>query len=95
MIGETALPLARGARIDLGLLPALEGRGAGIVGEVTAHPTDPATLGLRNRGTRVWHAISAEGVAQEVPPDRNLRIAPGTRISFGTVAGAIRLDQPA
>jgi hypothetical protein len=93
LVGGEAVPLESGARIDLGALPALGGRGAGVVGEVTTHPSDPTILGFRNCGSEPWRAISADGLAQEVPPQRNLRVAAGTRISFGTVAGAIQLNQ--
>jgi hypothetical protein len=86
------VPLASGARLDLAALPGLAERGAGIVGEVTTHPSDPAIMGLKNLGAAPWRAISADGQAQEVAPGRNLRIAEGTRISFGTVAAVIQLQ---
>ncbi len=89
LVEGEALPLGIGERVDLGRVPALAGRGLGVVGEVTAHPADPSVLGLRNLGGEPWQA-AADGTAQEVAPGRNLRLAAGTRIDFGPLSGSIR-----
>ncbi|KAA2234957.1 PrsW family intramembrane metalloprotease [Salinarimonas soli] len=95
LVEGEVVPLAGGAHLDLSALPGLGGRGAGIVGEVTTHPADPTVLGLKNLSGRPWRAVAADGTAQEVPPDRNLRLGAGTRIAFGPLSGDIRQNQTA
>lgn len=86
----TRIQLAHGARVDLGFYPAFGGRGAGTIVEVTAHPSDPSLIGLRNLGNQTWTATGADGSTHSVPPRRVLRIEAGTRIDFGTISGDIR-----
>lgn len=82
------IPLRSGARIDLGAEPALGGRGAGVVGEVVAHPTRPGVLGLRNGGAGAWTARLRDGAVQSIEQNQNIRLAAGVVIAFdhGTVA---------
>jgi hypothetical protein len=59
--------------------------------EVTAHPTQPDVLGLKNLSAQPWNYQGPDrGPAREVAPGRNCRIAAGASIQFGRVAGEIR-----
>jgi RsiW-degrading membrane proteinase PrsW (M82 family) len=85
------IPLRAAGRVDLGAEPALGGRGAGVIGEVVAHPTRPGVLGLRNSGSSLWTARLRDGGVQTIEPNQNVRLAPGVVIAFGAdVTGAIR-----
>jgi len=85
------IPLRAANRIDLAAEPALGGRGAGVIGEVVAHPTRPGVLGLRNAGVGLWTARLRDGGTQTIEPNQNVRLAPGIVIAFGAdVIGAIR-----
>lgn len=85
-----AIPLRAAGRIDLGSEPALGGRGAGVIGDVVAHPTRPGVLGLRNSGATLWTARLRDGGVQTIEPNQNVRLAPGVVIAFGDVIGAIK-----
>lgn len=82
-IGEFQIALSAGKSIDLGQEPALGGKGAGIVGEVTQHPTRPDVLGLKNTGTAEWTATLRDGSTTTIESGRNLRLAPGVKVTFG------------
>jgi hypothetical protein len=56
-----------------------------------AHPSDPSMLVLRNLSRSTWEAVRIEGSVQEVTPAGTIRLVPGTRIDFGTMAGAVLL----
>jgi hypothetical protein len=85
------IPLRAASRVDLAAEPALGGRGAGVIGEVVAHPTRPGVLGLRNAGAGLWTARLRDGGTQTIEPNQNVRLAPGIVIAFGAdVIGAIR-----
>ncbi|HJQ55459.1 MAG TPA: hypothetical protein VJ890_01045, partial [Vineibacter sp.] len=89
-VAGTNFPLLPGARIDLGMLPALGERGRGVVAEVSVHPRNPGVIGLKNLGTAVWQARLRDGSIQAVEPQRNVRLAPGVSIDFGGgVQGAV------
>lgn len=77
------LPLAPGARLDLGTVASLAGRGAGIVGEVTVHPRNPGVIGLKNLGGGTWYVRMRDNSVQPVEPNKNVRLVPGTAIDFG------------
>ena len=85
------IPLREASRIDLGAEPALGNRGAGVVGEVVAHPTRPGVLGLRNVGSGPWTARLRDGGVQTIEPNQNVRLAPGVLIAFGVgLDGAVK-----
>lgn len=85
------VPLREAGRLDLGSEPALAGRGAGVLGEVVAHPTRPGVLGLRNTGGNAWTARLRDGGVQTIEPSQNVRLAPGVIIAFSAgVNGAVR-----
>lgn len=85
------IPLRDGGRVDPASEPALAGRGAGVVGEIVAHPTRPGVLGLRNSGAGLWTARLRDGGVQTIEPGQNVRLAPGVVIAFGAdLIGAVR-----
>jgi hypothetical protein len=51
--------------------------------EVTAHPTRPDVLGLKNLGAAPWTATLRDGTQQRIVPERNIRLADGVKIDFG------------
>jgi hypothetical protein len=57
--------------------------------EVSRHPADPGIRGLKNLMDAKWVATTAEGVVSDVPPGRSVRLAPETRINFGTTEGRV------
>lgn len=85
------IPLRDGGRVDPAGEPALAGRGAGVLGEIVAHPTRPGVLGLRNSGTGLWTARLRDGGVQTIEPGQNVRLAAGVVIAFGAdLIGAVR-----
>jgi len=85
------IPLRDGGRVDPAGEPALAGRGAGVLGEIVAHPTRPGVLGLRNSGSGLWTARLRDGGVQTIEPGQNVRLAPGVVIAFGAdLIGAVR-----
>lgn len=86
------IPLRAGARIEPATEPALAGRGAGVVGEVVAHPSRPGVLGLRNAGGGLWTARLRDGGVQTIEANQNVRLAPGVVIAFSQdLVGAVRV----
>lgn len=82
------IPLRPGLQMDLGRLPGLT-HAKGIIFAVTTHPKDPAVLGLQNLGTLPWNAL-IQGAPKTIDPQRNIRVAHGTLIAFGSVQGSIQ-----
>jgi RsiW-degrading membrane proteinase PrsW (M82 family) len=82
-VAGTSIPLMPGARVDLGMIPALGERGRGVVGEVSVHPRNPGVIGLKNLSAATWYARLRDGSVQPVEPQRNVRLAGGTSIDFG------------
>ena len=91
-IGASRVRLTLGAGLTGGDIPCLVAAGAdGVVAQVMAHPSDPSMLVLRNLSRSTWEAVRIEGSVQEVTPAGTIRLVPGTRIDFGTMAGAVLL----
>ena len=89
-VAGTSIPLMPGGRVDLGMIPALGERGRGLVGEVSVHPRNPDVIGLKNLGTVTWYARLRDGSVQAVEPQRNVRLAGGVSIDFGSgIQGAV------
>lgn len=63
-----------------------------VVGEVVEHPQRPGLWGLRNLTATTWTATMADGAVKPVDPGRSVSLALGTRVSFGTSEGEIRLS---
>lgn len=92
-LAGATIPLHPGGRIALAGQPALGGRGAGVAGEVTQHPTRADVLGLRNTGAASWNARLRDGTQHVVEPQRNLRLAAGVQIDFGEGLHAVVIEQ--
>jgi DNA-binding helix-hairpin-helix protein with protein kinase domain len=60
-----------------------------VLASTARHPTYDVS-GITNLGDHPWVATTASGATCDVPPAQTVRIAPGTRIDFGTVEGTIR-----
>lgn len=82
-IAGSRFALEAGMVVDLAALPALAGRGAGMRGDVVAHPSRPGVLGLRNSGGWPWTVQLRDGTTQQIDTGQNIRLAPGVRIHFG------------
>lgn len=83
VFGETTIPVEAGKIVNFGGIAELGDRGAGIVGEVTRHPTRHDVLGLKNLGAEAWIAHLRNGTEQPIANQRNIRLAPGVKIDFG------------
>lgn len=81
-LGDTHIAILPGGTIDLGAEPALQGRGVGVTGEITRHPTRADVLGLKNTGSTAWQVTLRDGSSSVIEPERNLRLAPGVAIHF-------------
>jgi RsiW-degrading membrane proteinase PrsW (M82 family) len=91
-IGASRVRLVLGSGLTGGDIPCLVAAGAdGIVAQVMPHPSDPSMLVLRNLCRSTWEAVRVDGTVQEVAPAGTIRLVPGTRIDFGTMAGAVLL----
>jgi hypothetical protein len=87
--GKT-LSLADGVKLSTGDIPGLQSAGAGgAVAEVGRNPNDPNILGLKNLSRTAWTATLANRDRVQVDPGRNVRVAVGTKISFGSVSADI------
>src|SRR5437016_13720439 len=81
--------LSSGTRLTAVDLPGLHSipPPGGPVAAVTSHPTDPNIQGLQNLSQKSWRVHLTNGDSVEVKPGKNVRLAFGTRISFGSVEG--------
>jgi DNA-binding helix-hairpin-helix protein with protein kinase domain len=61
------------------------------VAEVAVHPTNPNVWGLKNLSDQNWFVTSAQGGVKDVPPQRSVTLAPGTKIQLGKAEGEIRV----
>ena len=83
-------PLQVGTQLRSQEIPGLESQTSGVVAEVTRHPQEPTTLGLKNTSHQAWSATLATGEQKRIDPGRTIKLTPGTRIHFGAVEGEIR-----
>ena len=82
-------PLIPGRTIDFASDTALGAAATGICCEVTRHPTREDVLGLRNAGTVNWNARLRDGTQHVIEPGRNLRLAAGVEIAFGSFSAKV------
>jgi RsiW-degrading membrane proteinase PrsW (M82 family) len=91
-VGAKRLRLIAGATLSGADIPGLAPAGVGeVVAQVMPHPDEPAMLVLRNLSRSTWEAVRTDGTVREVAPAETIRLIPGTRIDFGTIAGAVLL----
>ncbi len=62
----------------------------GAFAEVSQNPNDPTVLGLKNLTQHAWAATLADGSSHQVEPGRNIKLATGTTLNLGPVAGTLR-----
>src|SRR5262249_38048978 len=86
--GKT-VSLADGVKLSAADIPGLQASAGNTVAEVGRNPNDPSVLGLRNLSRTAWTATVANQNRVQIAPGRNVRIAAGTRISFGSVDAEI------
>lgn len=83
-IGSARIPATVGQRLQERQLPGVRAlRGDGVVAEVTAHPQDPALLGLKNLSDSPWQLTLADGTERELQPGRSIRLAEGLQVRMG------------
>ncbi|MGH7094482.1 MAG: PrsW family intramembrane metalloprotease [Stellaceae bacterium] len=93
-IGSARTRLADGGNVTVRDIPSLKARSPdGTVAEVLRHPGDPHVLVLRNLSTTTWEAVLPDGTVRPVEPAGTVRLAGGTRLDFGTQAGAITVTE--
>jgi RsiW-degrading membrane proteinase PrsW (M82 family) len=80
---SATIPVTLGKALDLSRVSALAGLSEELRAEVTAHPTRPDVLGLKNLGAAPWTATLRDGTQQRIVPERNIRLADGVKIDFG------------
>ena len=88
--GKT-VSLADGVKFSAADIPGLQASaGNNTVAEVGRNPNDPNVLGLKNLSRTAWTATVTNQNRVQVAPGRNVRIAAGTKISFGSVDAEIQ-----
>jgi hypothetical protein len=86
-----AVTLANGSTMSAADILGLSGNNPeGAFAEVDRNPNDPLVLGLKNLTTKAWSASIAGGARRQIEPDRSIRLAADTEVSFGCVIGTIR-----
>jgi RsiW-degrading membrane proteinase PrsW (M82 family) len=84
--------LVAGASLTNQDIPCLVAAGVdGVVAQALPHPSDREVLVLRNLSRSTWEAVRVDGSVRAVAPAETIRLIPGTRIDFGTLAGAVLL----
>ncbi len=78
----SVLVLVEGQSLTTADLPGLTPLQAGVVADISRHPQDPAVIGLRNLARQKWKVQLPDGTSREVEPQRSVRLAAGTRITF-------------
>lgn len=86
-IAGNAFEVRQGLALPAGLLPHLGN--AGIVAEVTDHPSQPGVLGLTNRSAATWSTTLTDGTTREVPPGKTVRLEAKVRIDFGNLQAEV------
>ena len=87
--GKT-VPLSDGMKLSTADIPGLQASAGNTVAEVGRNPNDPNVMGLKNLSRTAWTATVGNQNRVQVAPGRNVRIAAGTKISFGSVDAEIQ-----
>lgn len=88
-VGARSLVIVAGLRLLDHQVPGLAAQSGNVVAEVTRHPGDPNLLGLTNLSTGPWEAVTSSGLRREIGPGQTIKLAPGTRIDFGSTDGEV------
>ncbi len=89
--GVVGIPATVGARLWERQAPgALSARGDGVVAEVTAHPQDPALLGLKNLSQQAWAVTLVDGTRRELAAGRSIKLEAGMTLVIGELTAAVR-----
>jgi RsiW-degrading membrane proteinase PrsW (M82 family) len=90
-IGAKYLVIVPGLRLMAHQIPGLDAQAAeGLVAEVTRNPNDPGVLGLTNLSTTTWEVVTTSGTRREINPGQTIKLAPGTKIDFGSTDGEVK-----
>ncbi len=89
-VGSRYLVIVAGLRLLEHQVPGLvaQTRG-GPVAEVTRNPNDPSVLGLTNLSTSAWETVTASGTRRQIATGQTIKLAPGTKIDFGSTDGEV------
>lgn len=85
-----SVSLSDGVKLSTSDIPGLQASNGTTVAEVGRNPNDPNILGLKNLSRSAWTATLANRDRVQVDPGRNVRVATGTKISFGSVSADIQ-----
>jgi hypothetical protein len=61
----------------------------GVVAEVVRNPNQREVLGLKNLSTKTWFATTSSGETRVIEPGKSIKLATGTKITFGDLDGDI------
>lgn len=88
-VGDQVFELMRGTAFSALQLPVSKGSPDGTVAEVMETAATLGAMGLMNRSGAEWSAILPSGARASIPPGQAVRLAAGTRISFGAGDGVV------
>ena len=84
------IPLSVGFRLGTTELAGLETTEPdGAVAEVTAHPSNPDMLGLKNLSKSHWKVTMPDGSKKDIAPGQNMRLAADSTIDFGVITALL------
>ena len=90
-VKKRMISLTNGTQLRANDLPGLESQRAdGVVAQVNPNPNNSSILGLQNCSSGIWVATLSSGEQRQVASGRSIKLATGTKINFGSVAGEIR-----
>jgi RsiW-degrading membrane proteinase PrsW (M82 family) len=89
-VGAKFLVIVPGLRLLEHQVPGLMAQSpGGAVAEVTHNPNDPTVLGLTNLSSSAWDVVSGNGTRRQVGPGQTIKLAPATKIDFGSTDGEV------
>jgi hypothetical protein len=90
-IQKQIIPLKQDTPLTTGDIPGLEPQGRDrIIAFVSQNPQNPDILGLKNKSHQTWVVHLPSGEHKQIAPGRTVKLAPNTRVKFGSVEGVIR-----
>jgi RsiW-degrading membrane proteinase PrsW (M82 family) len=89
-VGAKYLVIVPGLRLLEHQVPGLMAQSpGGPVAEVTHNPSDPSVLGLTNLSSSAWDVVSGNGTRRQIAPGQTIKLAPATKIDFGSTDGEV------